>query len=46
MVTSAPSLEEYTKNPTKYLDFDMIMDNAGKFIEVTKAEARRRQHLQ
>ena len=46
MTDSAPSHDEYMENPDKYEDFDIIMDDAGKFQVVTKAEARRRQDQQ
>lgn len=43
---SAPSHQEYMENPDKYEDFDLAMDDAGKYKVVTKAEARRKQDLQ
>lgn len=46
MANSAPSHEEYMENPDKYEEFDLTMDDAGKYKVVTKAEARRRQDLQ
>ena len=46
MSNSAPSLEEFMVNPGKYEDFELIIDDAGKFKVVLKAEARRRQDRQ
>ena len=46
MTNSAPSHEEYMENPDKYEDFDIIMDPAGRFKVVSKAEAKRRQDQQ
>ena len=46
MANSAPSHQEYMENPSKYEDFDLTMDTAGKYKVVTKAEARRRHDLQ
>jgi len=46
MATSAPSHEEYMENPDKYEDFDLTMDDAGRFKVVTKAKARRRHDQQ
>lgn len=45
MANSAPSHEEYMKNPDEYEEFDLAMDDAGKYKVVSKAEARRRQDL-
>jgi len=46
MGNSAPSHEENVEDPGKYEDFDLAMDEAGKYKVVTKEEARRRQDLQ
>jgi len=46
MATSTPSHEQYMEDPDKYEDFDLALDDAGKYKVVTKAEARRRQDLQ
>lgn len=46
MAKSAPSHQQYMENPSQYEDFDLAMDEAGKYTVVTKAEARRRQDLQ
>ncbi len=41
-----PSHEEYMENPDRYENFDLTMNDAGKYEVVTKTEARRRQDLQ
>ena len=46
MSNSAPSHEEFMINPGKYEDFELIIDDAGKFKVVLKTEARRRQDQQ
>ena len=46
MGNSALSHEEYMDEPGKYEDFDLTMDEAGKYKVVAKEEARRRQDLQ
>ena len=46
MSNSAPSHEEFMVNPGKYEDFELIIDDAGKFKVLLKAEARRRQDQQ
>jgi len=46
MGNSAPSHEENMEDPGKYEDFDLAMDEAGKYKVVTKEEARGRQDLQ
>lgn len=47
MTESMPSYDEYMEHPDKYPNLDLIMDSAGKFKVVTKAEAKRRndQHV-
>lgn len=43
---TAPSHEEFMQNPDQYPDFELIVDSAGKFKVISKAEAKRRNDVQ